>query len=1153
MTMSTRRILKASVYAILIAVLGVGGAAWWGTPQTQAAPTAQSGTIACGDTFTSGPIDDGLYAEVWSIPLSANTTISVFMGAVSGDLDSYLLLHAPDGTLLAEDDDSGGGYDALLTYTVLADGVYEITATRVGFMGGSSSGMYTLSVSCQQAGGGQAGGGQAGGGQAGGIGATIDSGSVYCNTPITNTADPNAPYDVWSFVAQGGETLTITMDVVSGDLDPYLSVYDPNGQLFTDDDSGGGYNALVTIPSAVAGTYSIEANSVGGQGEYTLQVACTALGAPPGGQAGGGQAGGIGATVNSGTLYCDTPLTDSIDDLATYDTWSFSAQGGETLTFTMRATSGDLDPYLTVLAPDGVAYMDDDSGGGYDAQIVFPNAAAGTYTVTADRVSGQGEYYIVVECASSGGQPGGGQAGSGLGQQGSILCGSGASSTLNDTTWYDEWYVSLRAGETLQVTMTALSGDLDPYIDLYDGNSNWVASDNNSGGGTTARLVYTAPADGWYTIIATRVGGANGTTSGTYDLQTSCTSGGQAGGAAGNWQRGPISYPGPGFPAWVVDQGLIFCMETQTDTIDDNRWYLEWHFEGVATQQVNIGMTATSGNLDPYLVLIYPDGRWVDNDNYGGTTDAEITLTLPQTGTYTIQASRAGTQFGTTAGDFRLEVSCLSGGAPAPGGAAPSGGQQGNPPANPPGGQQGGQGAPSPNVARAAVVDRWNDRIPLWTTYNLNVYTPSWGSGDALEAAVDAAITFWEGNTAFRFTPVTDPNQADIRVSWAQGSAPSGEMANVYVNYLATRQLPQVYIDAYRLANPNDAAAKQRLFVALAHAFGHGLGLEHSADGTALMAPHLQSGQPQLATDDRDQLLAFYGASVFPQGGVSLSARPFVSRPFMVWAGQTLSFAIPYPAGVTSAGTVGLNQNLYALCPIDYYLPAAGSGLSWNCTWSWDDANRQVLFSVTADTTAAAGSGIVAGRAIVLNNQAFELVDMIGMSVHPNQPVALPVNAPAGTVVVEAVERFDPAGAADFGFDIVPNGANAYLATAYGGNANSSVDVTLYVIRPRNGAYSATLLQTTGGNVAAFDQATISANKRALAFLALSAYKPAGANDFGVITSSQIAPLSADPNAACSTANPQASGALCVDARVFGVQGSAQSQAQWGLYVLQEN
>ena len=1122
--MSIKRIFGMSAHAILIVVLGL---TVFVPARAHAAPPAQNGAITCGDSLYGGPINDGLYAEMWDIYLSANTTITVSMYHTSDDLDAYLLLHAPDGSLVGEDDDSGGNYDAWLSVTAPVDGTYTITATRAGFADGTTFGSYQLSVDCQQSGGSQSGSGQQG------IGATVDSGPVYCNTPITNSADPNASFDVWSFTAQGGEALTITMSVLSGDLDPYLAVTDPNGQSFTDDDSGGGYDALVSIPSAVAGTYTIEANSISGQGEYLLQVTCAASSAPPALPA---------ATIDSGNLACNTPLTNSIDDNATYDTWYFVAQGGEALTFTMRQQSGDLDPYLTVYAPDGTPYFDDDAAGGVDAQVNFAQASAGTYTVTATRSSGAGDYTLTVDCVAASAPP----AQGGVGQQQSLLCGASVGSTINDATWYDEWYFSLQAGETLDVTMRATSGNLDPYIALYDGNGNSVAVDNNGGGGTTAHLVYTAPTDGWYTVTATRVGGPKGGTSGEYAMTSDCSAVGQPPAGPGGWQPGPITYPGPGFPNWVVAQGLIFCQETQLAGIGNDAWYLEWQFDGVATQQVSISMTATSGNLDPYLVLIYPDGTtWTDNDDFN-SLDAQIDLTLPQSGTYTIQTSRSGAQFGTSEGSFRLDVACLSGG-----GQIPSGqGQQGQP------GQQnqsGGQSAPAASATTSGwVLDRWNARIPLWTTYNLNVYTPSWGGADLLEAATDSAITFWSGSTAFIFTAVTDPAQADIVVNWAQGNA-TNELANAYVTYQPTRQLPQVYIDLYQPPTVNGAPDRDAAFYAMTHAFGHALGMEHSADPAALMYPHRHGQAPQLGTDDREQLLALYGAGVFPSGNVSMGARPFISRPFMLWAGQTLSFTLPYPAGVTTAGTVGLNPNLYALCPIDYYLPGAGSGLAWDCTWSWDDTAHQVRFTVTANTTAAAGSGIVAGRAIVLSNQAFELVDTIGLSVHPNQPATFPLNAPAGTVVVESVERFDPAGATDFGLSITPSSANTYIATASGGNANSVADVALYVIRPRTGSYSATLIQTSGGNVPAFDQATITANKRALAFMTLSAYQPNNATDFGVISTSQIAALSADPNAACSTANPMAVGALCVDAQAFGVQGTGQSQAQWGLYVLQEN
>ncbi len=1136
--MFTRLYRCVFLHITLIMALSLTGIALVHAPQANAAPPQQSGWASCDTTIVGGYIADNNYAEMWNIDIPANTTITLLMYRTSDNLDSYLRLHAPDGTIAGEDDDGASDYNAWLSVTVLVDGTYTITATRSGFADGTTSGTYSIDVTCQQAqnGGGQAGGG---GGQQGGIGATVDNGTVYCNTPLTNSIDDNAIYDTWNFTAQGGETLTITMEVISGDLDPYLTVVDPFGQQTEDDDSGGGRDALVTFSPATGGAYSITAARVSGQGEYRLQVACSASAAPPG----GGQAGGA-ATIDSGNISCNTPITNSIDDNATYDTWYFTP-GDEGLVITMHQQSGNLDPYLTVYAPDGTPYSDDDSGGNWDAQVSFARAAAGTYTITATRTSGAGEYTLTVDCvalvAPPAPAPG---AGGGVGQQQSVLCGGSVGSTLNDAAWHDEWYFSLQTGETIDLTMTATSGNLDPHLDIYDVNQNWVASDNDSGGGKNAHLVYTAPADGWYTVYAGRAGGAGGLTSGDYSLTSNCSTIGQPPAAPGAWQRGPISYPGPGFPPWVVARGLLFCQETQSDGIGNNAWYLEWKFDGVATQQVSIGMTRTSDNLDPYLVLIYPDGTtWVDNDDYGGTTDAEINLTLPQTGTYTIQASRSGVQSGTTEGGFDISLACLSGGAPAPGGQNQPGGQ----------GQPAGQGAPAASAATSGwVLDRWNDRIPLWTTYDLSVYTPSWGSADTLEAATDSALTFWSSNTAFTFIAVTDPAQADIIVEWAQGN-PTTEMANVYVNYLPTRQLPQVHIEMHQPPTVNGAPDLDALVYAMTHAVGHALGFEHSADPTALMYPHQHGQMPQLGTDDQEQLLALYGAGIFPNGNATMSARPFISRPFMLWAGQTLSFTLPYPAGVNTAGTVGANPNLYALCPIDYYLPGAGSGLAWDCTWSWDDAKRQVTFTVKANTTAAAGSGIVAGRAIVLNNQAFELVDMQSLSVHPNQPANFQLNAPAGTVVVEAVERFDPAGATDFGFSVAPTGANTYTATVSGGNANSVADVMLYVIRPRTGSYSATLVQTNGGGATTFDQTTIGANKRALAFMTLSGFQPQGATDFSAITNNQIAALSADPNAACSTANPMAAGALCVDAQVFGGQGTAQSQAAWGLYVLQEN
>lgn len=57
-------------------------------------------------------------------------------------LDPYLSVSAPDGTLIAEDDDGGGNLNSLVGMTLPADGTYVVRASGLG----ESLGRYRLSV-----------------------------------------------------------------------------------------------------------------------------------------------------------------------------------------------------------------------------------------------------------------------------------------------------------------------------------------------------------------------------------------------------------------------------------------------------------------------------------------------------------------------------------------------------------------------------------------------------------------------------------------------------------------------------------------------------------------------------------------------------------------------------------------------------------------------------------------------------------------------------------------------------------------------------------------------------------------------------------------------------------------------------------------------
>jgi hypothetical protein len=75
--------------------------------------------------------------------------------------------------------------------------------------------------------------------------------------------------------------------------------------------------------------------------------------------------------------------------------------------------------------------------------------------------------------------------------------------------------IYLGQGEQVRIDMTSTA--FDPKLDLYFSGSTPVAQDDNGGGGTSARITYTAPAGGMYFLIATSPTAGQ---SGPYTLST---------------------------------------------------------------------------------------------------------------------------------------------------------------------------------------------------------------------------------------------------------------------------------------------------------------------------------------------------------------------------------------------------------------------------------------------------------------------------------------------------------------------------------------------------------------------------------------------------------------------------------------------------------
>lgn len=90
--------------------------------------------------------------------------------------------------------------------------------------------------------------------------------------------------------------------------------------------------------------------------------------------------------------------------------------------------------------------------------------------------------------------------------------------TITDGAFYDWWRVQATAGDVMVVDMGGSEG-LAPLIGILDVGQNLVARSEDGEPNQSVTLEYTVPADGQYTIVATRVGNQEGTTTGSYAIR----------------------------------------------------------------------------------------------------------------------------------------------------------------------------------------------------------------------------------------------------------------------------------------------------------------------------------------------------------------------------------------------------------------------------------------------------------------------------------------------------------------------------------------------------------------------------------------------------------------------------------------------------------
>lgn len=426
----------------------------------------------------------------------------------------------------------------------------------------------------------------------------------------------------YQFSIPAGQTATISMNTTSGDLDPFLLLFDSTGRLLdtNDDFEPGNRNARIVHLSETDGDYIIETTRFDQEsgtttGTYLLTLA-------------------LSGDPDSETVT--DPLLVEPDFGVAYDILEFEAFGtgrldesqptayfalggqqGDVVRLVITAVDGDLSPTLTVLNQDRVSIsrVIAERPGEQTIYAILPER--GWYLVEAGRTDGSGAFSVYTTRLAD-----------------SLLT---SDDTVEDAFTPDSPVVSYVFNATIgdrlfaSVAMPLESG-VSPELSVLDINQTPVVSETAIN--TSARARTVIPRSGPYILQARSISGQAAAFILSLRLVPADIS---------KLDVAPATYNRPPY------RGVL----TDANPVDYYR------FTGKTGELVTISMQSSgSSQLDPYLILADSAlNELTFNDNAGGTRNARITqFALPEDGEYFILATRPGLRDGEFGGAYDMQL-----------------------------------------------------------------------------------------------------------------------------------------------------------------------------------------------------------------------------------------------------------------------------------------------------------------------------------------------------------------------------------------------------------------------------------------------------------------------------------------------------------------
>ena len=414
--------------------------------------------------ISEGRLDSPAAVDVWAFEAQAGEHVNVVLNS---QFDSYLELYAPDGELIASNDDTGAGLNAVLfDVQIRRSGTHTIVVRGYG----SATGSYGLALT---------------GGHP-----TLGGGVLTSDQPrIVILSERGLK---WRYEGQKGDFLTLTI-AAAQPVDSYLALYGPDGTLLTsDDDSGLNLNAeIVEFQLQTDGPYTIQARTMSGTGLVTLTL--TTRPQPLG-----------GGPIAVGQTQFGTLLP------ARVHRWDFSGKAGQIVNVSM--TSPDFDTFLELRnSQDLILAESDDVPDSTNSSLdLFVLPADDTYSVVTRGLSDgdSGRYEVTVKLTKI--PPGGGPLLVDKTLQAPLLPGQ-----------TDTW--SFEANVNSFVTVKVQSDLLDTFLELYGPDDMLLLADDDSGGGLNAAILdFPVPESGQYRVDV-KSAQANNKAGGVYEITLTIT------------------------------------------------------------------------------------------------------------------------------------------------------------------------------------------------------------------------------------------------------------------------------------------------------------------------------------------------------------------------------------------------------------------------------------------------------------------------------------------------------------------------------------------------------------------------------------------------------------------------------------------------------